>query len=40
LGDIPRTVGREKTEGTAEQGYLHCGQNEAGHFDQMVHNGM
>src|SRR5438067_10956118 len=40
LGDIPRTVGREKIEGTAEQGYLHCGQNGAGHFVKMVHNGM
>ena len=24
-GDIPRTPGREKVGGTAEQGYLHCG---------------
>ena len=40
MGDIPRTVGRDKTEGTAEQGYLHCGQNGAGHFVKMVHNGM
>jgi 6-phosphogluconate dehydrogenase len=40
MGDIPRTAGREKIEGTAEQGYLHCGPNGAGHFVKMVHNGM
>jgi 6-phosphogluconate dehydrogenase len=40
MGDISRTVGREKIDGTAEQGYLHCGQNGAGHFVKMVHNGM
>ncbi len=39
-GDIPRTAGREKIEGTAEQGYLHCGPNGAGHFVKMVHNGI
>jgi len=32
IGDIPRTPGREKVGGTAEQGYLHCGPNGAGHF--------
>jgi 6-phosphogluconate dehydrogenase len=40
MGDIPRTIGRDKTEGTAEQGYLNCGPNGAGHFVKMVHNGM
>jgi 6-phosphogluconate dehydrogenase len=40
LGDIPRTAGREKIEGTAERGYLHCGPNGAGHFVKMVHNGI
>jgi len=40
VGDIPRTPGREKAEGTAEQGYLHCGPNGAGHFVKMVHNGI
>jgi 6-phosphogluconate dehydrogenase len=40
VGDIPRTPGREKPEGTAEQGYLHCGPNGAGHFVKMVHNGI
>ena len=39
-GDIPRTVGREKVGGTAEQGYLHCGPSGGGHFVKMVHNGI
>jgi 6-phosphogluconate dehydrogenase len=39
-GDAPRTPGREKVGGTAEQGYLHCGPNGAGHFVKMVHNGI
>ena len=39
-GDIPRTPGRETVGGTAEQGYLHCGPNGAGHFVKMVHNGI
>ena len=39
-GDVPRTPGREKLSGTAEQGYLHCGPNGAGHFVKMVHNGI
>ena len=39
-GTIPRTPGREKIAGTAEQGYLHCGPNGAGHFVKMVHNGI
>src|SRR5437870_4170112 len=39
-GDIPRTPGRESAGGTAEQGYLHCGPNGAGHFVKMVHNGI
>jgi 6-phosphogluconate dehydrogenase len=40
VGDIPRTPGREKASGTAEQGYLHCGPSGAGHFVKMVHNGI
>jgi len=40
IGEIPRTPGREKSGGTAEQGYLHCGPNGAGHFVKMVHNGI
>src|SRR6266567_7166501 len=35
-----RTPGRENMGGTAEQGYLHCGPNGAGHFVKMVHNGI
>ena len=40
MGDIPRTPGRDKVGGTAEQGYLYCGPNGAGHFVKMVHNGI
>jgi 6-phosphogluconate dehydrogenase len=40
VGAITRTPGREKLGGTAEQGYLHCGPNGAGHFVKMVHNGI
>jgi 6-phosphogluconate dehydrogenase len=40
IGDIPRTSGREKMGGTAEQGYLHCGPSGGGHFVKMVHNGI
>jgi len=39
-GDLPRTPGREKVGGTAENGYLHCGPNGAGHFVKMIHNGI
>ena len=39
-GSIPRTPGREKVRGTAEEGYLHCGASGAGHFVKMVHNGI
>lgn len=39
-GDLPRTPGREKAAGTAEEGYLHCGASGAGHFVKMVHNGI
>jgi len=39
-GDIARTPGRAGRSGTAEQGYLHCGPNGAGHFVKMVHNGI
>jgi 6-phosphogluconate dehydrogenase len=35
-----RTPGRDKTGGTAEHGYLHCGPSGAGHFVKMVHNGI
>lgn len=40
VGDIRRTSGREKINGTAEQGYLHCGPSGSGHFVKMVHNGI
>jgi 6-phosphogluconate dehydrogenase len=40
IGDVPRTPGRESLDGTAEQGYLRCGSNGAGHFVKMVHNGI
>ncbi|GAC1431030.1 MAG: decarboxylating 6-phosphogluconate dehydrogenase [Terriglobales bacterium] len=39
-GDIPRTPGREKMTGTAEDGYIYCGPSGAGHFVKMVHNGI
>ncbi len=34
------TPGRGKRDSTAEQGYLHCGPQGAGHFVKMVHNGI
>jgi 6-phosphogluconate dehydrogenase len=40
IDSAPRTPGREKTGGTAEHGYLHCGPSGAGHFVKMVHNGI
>src|SRR2546429_7211803 len=39
-GNVPRTPGRDKVGGTAEEGYLHCGPSGAGHFVKMVHNGI
>jgi 6-phosphogluconate dehydrogenase len=36
----PATPGREKDDGTAVEGYLHCGPSGAGHFVKMVHNGI
>jgi 6-phosphogluconate dehydrogenase len=35
-----RTPGRSGDPAPAEQGYLHCGPNGAGHFVKMVHNGI
>jgi 6-phosphogluconate dehydrogenase len=40
IGEIWRTPNRPKNRGTAENGYLHCGPNGAGHFVKMVHNGI
>ena len=34
------TPGRSRQDGTAPQGYLHCGPNGAGHFVKMIHNGI
>ena len=39
-GKIPRTPGRDKKQGTAEHGYLHCGPAGAGHYVKMIHNGI
>src|ERR1700722_1206370 len=41
-GDTPRTPSRVKNKlgGTAEDGYLHCGESGGGHFIKMVHNGI
>jgi 6-phosphogluconate dehydrogenase len=36
----PRTPGLTGSPSTAENGYLHCGANGAGHFVKMVHNGI
>lgn len=40
IDEAPRTEGRSGEATTAEQGYLHCGPNGAGHFVKMVHNGI
>jgi 6-phosphogluconate dehydrogenase len=34
------TPDRTRTDGTAPDGYLHCGPSGAGHFVKMVHNGV
>jgi 6-phosphogluconate dehydrogenase len=39
-GDVEPTPHRTRTDGTAQDGYLHCGPNGAGHFVKMVHNGV
>jgi len=39
-GDIPKTPGREKMGGTAEEGYVYCGPSGSGHFVKMIHNGI
>ncbi|MDA8313554.1 MAG: decarboxylating 6-phosphogluconate dehydrogenase [Actinomycetota bacterium] len=36
----PPTPGRTRADGTAPEGYLHCGPSGAGHFVKMVHNGV
>jgi 6-phosphogluconate dehydrogenase len=40
VGAAPRTDSRTGDPTPAEQGYLHCGPNGAGHFVKMVHNGI
>ena len=40
VGSAEPTPGRTRTDGTAPDGYLHCGPNGAGHFVKMVHNGI
>ena len=40
VGTAEPTPGRTATDGTAPDGYLHCGPNGAGHFVKMVHNGV
>jgi 6-phosphogluconate dehydrogenase len=39
-GTAEPTPGRTRQDGTAPDGYLHCGPNGAGHFVKMVHNGV
>jgi 6-phosphogluconate dehydrogenase len=39
-GAVARTPGRERADSSAEQGYLHCGPQGAGHFVKMIHNGI
>jgi 6-phosphogluconate dehydrogenase len=39
-GTAEATPGRNRPDGTAQDGYLHCGPNGAGHFVKMVHNGI
>ena len=40
VASAPRTPGASGDPSSAEQGYLHCGPNGAGHFVKMVHNGI
>jgi 6-phosphogluconate dehydrogenase len=40
VGSAERTPGRSGDPSAAENGYLHCGPNGAGHFVKMVHNGI
>ena len=39
-GSAPPTPGRDPAASTADDGYLHCGSNGAGHFVKMIHNGI
>ncbi|MEU6339420.1 phosphogluconate dehydrogenase (NAD(+)-dependent, decarboxylating) [Streptomyces sp. NPDC046977] len=39
-GNAEPTPGRTRSDGTAPEGYLHCGPSGSGHFVKMVHNGV
>ena len=39
-GDLPLKPDTTAVQGTAREGYLHCGPAGAGHFVKMVHNGI
>jgi 6-phosphogluconate dehydrogenase len=39
-GAAEPTPARTRTDGTAPDGYLHCGPSGAGHYVKMVHNGI
>jgi 6-phosphogluconate dehydrogenase len=39
-GSAEPTPSRSRQDGTAPQGYLHCGPSGAGHFVKMIHNGI
>jgi 6-phosphogluconate dehydrogenase len=39
-GSAEPTPSRTRSDGTAPDGYLHCGPTGAGHFVKMVHNGV
>jgi len=40
VDEAPRTPGATGAASQAENGYLHCGPNGAGHFVKIVHNGI
>ena len=40
VDEAPRTPGASGEASPAENGYLHCGPNGAGHYVKMVHNGI
>lgn len=40
MGTIPKTPARPENQGTADKGYLYCGNVGAGHFVKMIHNGI
>ena len=39
-GNVAQAPGRDRMNGTTEKGYLYCGPAGAGHFVEMVHNGI